>query len=922
MTTAELLQTFRDADWSDAEAFERLLAGLPPADTPQLLKLLDVLGNRWSGSEPQKQERRCLVFARLAEQVLDRDLFLPYVKALRIPDPHLRSTLSSLLPLVNNLRDHPELCELLRSDDADLRQRATLVLGRVGSRTVCERLTELVAEPGFPGRQEAMEVLRVLAGHRALEAYETVLSVGSAAEKLKALQHVASKGCLSKEPDRALRALTQVFLDRDEAVQQEAIGLFALNASEPEFFREVGPFLLDPNPRVARAAVRGLRHVRSPRALEALAQALRRGPNLVRLAAVEVLEQQGTPEALGPLVEALAHRQVAVRTRASEALGALCRAGRVELARTVLWLLRSRDVNVRRMALEVAHSVPDPEGRLWPQLIEYLYDEDWWVRERVVDTLVDVAGTQLLPHVVPHLDDADPLRRYFAVEVLRRLGASEAVGPLTRVASRDVDWLVRERAIQALGSLGEPSAAPVLVNILLQADDLRLACLEALAQLGSAESAQHVGLLLANEALDVETRRAALRCLASLGQPTHVSLIRRQVQHEDAEVRALAQELLHSWKQEGARTSGAAPHSLSLLDQLLIAMADFQADDLLISPGRQPCMKRVGKITPIAQNVFTEEQIRSFLLPRLSHLQAVDLDNHRDLDFSYEVAGRGLRFRVNVFHQLAGLSAVFRIVRGQIPDLKSLGLPPVVAELAQLKNGLVLLGGPTGSGKSTTLAALVDNINASRARHIITVEDPIETVHHRRLSLINQRELGTHTGDPLLALRSTLRQDPDVVLVGEMRDAATISFGITAAETGHLVFGTIHTLSAAATVDRLINACPFQQQDQVRAMLAGCLKAVVCQQLLDRRDAPGRCLAAEVMLNTDAVANLIRKGKTHQIVSVIATSRSLGMQSLDSDLLRLVQEGRITAEDAYVRAASKKEFEPLLGKSGPSAQRA
>jgi twitching motility protein PilT len=240
-----------------------------------------------------------------------------------------------------------------------------------------------------------------------------------------------------------------------------------------------------------------------------------------------------------------------------------------------------------------------------------------------------------------------------------------------------------------------------------------------------------------------------------------------------------------------------------------------------------------------------------------------------------------------------------------------------VKRLADLQNGLVLVGGPTGSGKSTTLAALIDLVNGTSSRHVVSLEDPIEVVHPRRKGLVNQREVGTHTGSFQAALRSTLRQDPDVILVGELRDLPTISFAVSAAETGHLVFGTIHTVSAAGTMDRLINVFPAGQHDEVRGLLAGSLRAVVCQYLIPRADNKGRCLAVEVLLNNDAVANLIRKGKTFQIPSVIATSKDQGMQLMDAELQRLAKEGQITAGEAFSRAVNKKDFETLTSASGP-----
>ncbi len=263
---------------------------------------------------------------------------------------------------------------------------------------------------------------------------------------------------------------------------------------------------------------------------------------------------------------------------------------------------------------------------------------------------------------------------------------------------------------------------------------------------------------------------------------------------------------------------------------------------------------------------------------------------------------------------MSGLSAVFRSSTTPCPSSSASGSPPVVTNLANAKNGLVLVGGPTGSGKSTTLAAIIDHINrTSSSRHIVTLEDPIEVVHRRKGCLVNQREVGTHTRSFAAAMRSVLRQDPDVILVGEMRDLAMVSFAVTAAETGHLVLGTVHTSSADTTVDRLVNVFPSTQQPQIRTMLAESLQGVLCQHLIPRKDGPGRVLALEVMLNNDAISNLIRKGKSFQIPAVVATSRDAGMQSMDSELMRLYRDGTIAPEEAYLRAVDKKTFEVAFG---------
>jgi twitching motility protein PilT len=348
---------------------------------------------------------------------------------------------------------------------------------------------------------------------------------------------------------------------------------------------------------------------------------------------------------------------------------------------------------------------------------------------------------------------------------------------------------------------------------------------------------------------------------------------------------------------------------MNLLDRLLSAVAQGGSDDLVLAAGRQPYVKRLGKIEPLSRTVLSDEQVRAILLPHLTTSQVADLERAKDVDFSYEVVSRGLRFRGHVFSQQSGISAVFRIVRNEVPNIDNIELPPIAKTFGSMKNGLILVGGPTGSGKSTTLAAIIDQINRSSARHIVSIEDPIEVVHSMKRSLVNQREVGTHTHSFSTALRSTLRQDPDVLLVGEMRDFQTIQFAVSAAETGHLVFATVHTVSVDSSIDRLINAFPPGQQPQVRSMLAETLRAVLCQHLLRRVDGKGRVVACEIMVNNDAISNMIRKGKTFQIPTVVQSSRDQGMQSMDSELVRLVRGGVVSMEDAYAKASDKKSFE-------------
>jgi len=316
-----------------------------------------------------------------------------------------------------------------------------------------------------------------------------------------------------------------------------------------------------------------------------------------------------------------------------------------------------------------------------------------------------------------------------------------------------------------------------------------------------------------------------------------------------------------------------------------------------------------GQLRPAIDQVLNNEQFLALLYEIMSEAQRLDFEENHDLDFAYEVPALKARFRANIFMGRLGISAVFRIIPAEILTAEQLGLPQSVLDFTEYKKGLVLVTGPTGSGKSTTLAAMIDHINRSRNEHILTVEDPIEFVHQAQKSLINQREVGVHTHSFASALKAALREDPDIILVGEMRDLETIELAITAAETGHLVFGTLHTSSAAKTVDRLINVFPTTQQEQIRTMLAESIRGVVAQQLLRTTDGK-RCAAIEILKVNAAAANLIREGKTFQLPSIMQTGRRDGMQLMDQALQDLVKAEKVSMEEACRFAVNKSQFSP------------
>jgi twitching motility protein PilT len=350
------------------------------------------------------------------------------------------------------------------------------------------------------------------------------------------------------------------------------------------------------------------------------------------------------------------------------------------------------------------------------------------------------------------------------------------------------------------------------------------------------------------------------------------------------------------------------------IDSLFREMPERNASDLHIVVGRPPVFRMSGEMVQSEKDVLTPAAAKELLYEILTPAHRQRIEENLDLDFAYEIEGLA-RFRANILHQQRGIGGVFRLIPSKILTLTDLGMPDIVRKLSEFTGGLILVTGPTGSGKSTTLAAMVNHINETRDAHILTVEDPIEFIHEPKRCLITQREVGAHTIDFSSALRVAGRQDPDIILVGEMRDLETISLAMTAAACGLLVFGTLHTNSAIKTVDRLIDAYPSDEQNQVRAMLADCLRGVVAQQLVKTPEGK-RCAAVEVLMGGKALGSIIREGKTSMISSYMQSGMGQGMQTMDQSLMTLVQAGKIKPEDAALKAMDRSVFEKMAAGGG------
>src|SRR6202166_4815889 len=349
---------------------------------------------------------------------------------------------------------------------------------------------------------------------------------------------------------------------------------------------------------------------------------------------------------------------------------------------------------------------------------------------------------------------------------------------------------------------------------------------------------------------------------------------------------------------------------MAQIDALLEEILKRKGSDLHLIAGDPPRIRRYGDLAPLRPEVLTPDFVKQALYEIMPRKSIERFEAHDGADFAYSLAGHG-RFRVNVLRQLSGMGAVFRAIPSSALTLEALKMPPAVHQLCRASNGLILVTGKTGSGKSTSLAAMIDDINKRIKGHILTVEDPIEFVHARRNCLISQREIGVHAPSFAAALHSALREDPDVILVGELRDLETMSMAVTAAEMGILVMGTLHTNGAGPTVDRMVNAFPADKQSHVRTMLSTSLRGVMSQQLLRKADGSGRVAALEILINTPAAANLIRQGKLDQLENTMQTGGSFGMRTMDSAIQALLDSGVVNGAEAYKKAINKAKFEPL-----------
>jgi twitching motility protein PilT len=638
----------------------------------------------------------------------------------------------------------------------------------------------------------------------------------------------------------------------------------------------------------------------------------------VRDKAIEVLATRAPQHALDLLIEALPHSAYSLQQVIVEALTRTAAGQGVAFAERLLPALASGDAGTRTAVLKILLGIGDSAGVI-KRYIRFSATLAGFVRDRSLESLREF-GAALVDPVVELLQDPDDDIRSGAIAVAAGFDDVRIV-PATIQLLRDPDWWIRISAADTLGRMKDPRAVEPLVATLADAE-VKRAAIEALGRIGDQRALPALGRMLADPSPDV--RIEVMLALKNFKHPQVQNALTSVAQNDqDRGVRTHAIEILDELaladhksqhqvdavRKAALQVSGAQGEPR--LNTMLIATRNQGASDFHLSVGQPPIVRLAADLLRAQGDPFTATQTEAMLKEVLSEAQWSTLEQLHQVDFCY-VIPQGGRYRANVFYDNRGYNGVFRVIPEKPPTIMELGLPAHLAEISDYHQGLVLVCGPSGSGKSTTLAALVNLFNETRNDHILTMEDPVEFVHPFKNCLINQREVGSHTGSFARALRAALREDPDVIVIGELRDNESISLALTAAETGHIVLGTLNSTSAPKAIDRILSSFPADEQPQIRASLSESLKYCLAQRLLPAKEGRRQVAAFEVLKGTSNIASMIRDEKTYQIYSAMQIGRSLGMQTFDEALKDLLRREQITAETAYLAALKKEDFEPMV----------
>jgi twitching motility protein PilT len=632
----------------------------------------------------------------------------------------------------------------------------------------------------------------------------------------------------------------------------------------------------------------------------------------VRDKALEVLATRAPLSSVDLFVQNLPLAGYSVQQVLIDALTRAAATQPPELAEQLLPLIASGDAGTRTAVMKILLGMRD-RADVVKRYVRFTQKLAGFVRDRAIESIRSF-GDQVLDPVIALLSDPDEDLRAAAIAVAGTFEDPRIV-PAAIVLLKDPDWWIRISAAETLGRLKDPRAAEPLIAALAD-PDAKWAAVEALGHIADPRALSALGRMLGDREPNV--RIEVMQAIRNFNHPQVVTAL-TQVATQDPErvVRMRALDILDQIeKREHAEVRGDAlaarpREGEAKLHAYLISTRNSGASDFHLSVGQPPIIRMAADLLRAQGEPFTAPQTESLLREILTDAQWEHLHRDQQLDFCHYIPQAG-RYRANVFIDHRGMNAVFRVIPEKPPTIQELGLPAHLTEIADYHQGLILICGPSGSGKSTTLAALVNLFNETRTDHILTMEDPVEFVHPFKNCLINQREVGTHTQSFARALRAALREDPDVIVIGELRDNESVALALTAAETGHVVLGTISSTSAPKAVDRLISSFPIDEQPQIRASLSESLKYVIAQRLLPAKEGRRQVACFEVLKGTMNIANMIRDEKTFQIHSAMQIGRSQGMQTFDEALRDLIKRDRITAETAYMAAQKKEDFEAFV----------
>jgi twitching motility protein PilT len=637
----------------------------------------------------------------------------------------------------------------------------------------------------------------------------------------------------------------------------------------------------------------------------------------VRDKALEVLATRAPMSSIQLFVRHLPDASYTVQQLLANALARAAAAQPAQILEMLLPLVASGDAGTRTAVLNVLLQMKDTH-EVVKRYIRFTKTLAGFARDRAIESL-RVFGPQIIEPAIELLSDDDEELRAAAISVVSTFDDPRLV-PATITLLKDSDWWIRIAAAETLGRVRDPRAVDALVAALAD-PDVKWAAVEALGRIGDPRALPPLGRMLGDPQPNV--RIEVMQALQNFQHPQVAQALKQVATHDvDRTVRMRALDILeeierrdHRGENVGAvRDEALVARSIqgeAKLHTFLISTRNSGASDFHLSVGQPPIIRMAADLLRAQGDVFTPEQTEAMLREILTEAQWAALVEHQQLDFCYFIPQAG-RYRGNIFLDHRGYNGVFRVIPEKPPTIADLGLPPHLAEIADYHQGLVLICGPSGSGKSTTLAAFVNLFNETRHDHVLTMEDPVEFVHPFKNCLINQREVGTHTRSFARALRAALREDPDVIVIGEMRDNESVALALTAAETGHIVLATLNSTSAPKAIDRLISSFPVDEQPQIRASLSESLKYVIAQRLLPAKEGRKQVACFEVLKGTSNVANMIRDEKTFQIHSAMQIGRSQGMQTFDEALKDLLRRNQISAESAYMAAQKKEDFEAFV----------